>query len=277
MNAPFLYEQIKQKQSFLCIGLDSEFERLPHHIVQTDDPQFEFNKQIIDATHDLAIAYKPNIAFYEALGNKGWLSLRKTVEYIRENYPGIFLIADAKRADIGNTSRMYAKTFFELFDFDAVTVSPYMGSDSIAPFLEYNNKWTIILALTSNEGARDFQLLYDNILDHYVFDYIIEKSMVWCDNPSEKIMFVVGATQTMMLKRIRKLAPEHFFLIPGVGAQGGSLENVVKYGMNKNCGLIVNASRSIIFAGSLGDFAVKARQKAEELQLQMKNYLADCS
>ncbi len=276
MNAASLYQQIEQKQTFLCVGLDSEFERLPQHIQQTDDPQFEFNKQIVDATHDLVIAYKPNIAFYEALGNKGWRSLQRTVEYIREKYPSIFLIADAKRADIGNTSRMYAQTFFELMDFDAVTVSPYMGNDSIAPFLEYENKWTIILALTSNEGARDFQLLYDNILDNYIFDYVIEKSMNWCDNSSEKIMFVVGATQTMMLKRIRKLAPGHFFLIPGIGAQGGDLENVVKFGMNKKCGLIINASRSIIFAGSLGDFAAKARQKAQELQLQMKECLINC-
>lgn len=264
-----LFEQIKAKQSFLCIGLDSDFEKLPKHLLNSEFPVFEFNKQIIDETAKYTVAYKPNLAFYESLGLAGWRSLEMTVEYIRDNFPEIFIIADAKRGDIGNTSKLYAKAVFEKMDFDAVTVAPYMGEDSVKPFLTYENKWVILLALTSNKGADDFQYFTENGLR--LFEKVLEKSQEWGN--SENMMYVVGATRAEMLSDVRKIAPNHFLLVPGIGAQGGSLHEVAKYGMNRHCGLLVNSSRAIIFADSSENFAKIAGAKAKEVQEEMQNLL----
>ena len=263
MTKQELFNQIIKKESFLCVGLDADLEKIPGHLLELDDPIFEFNKQIIDATKDYCVAYKPNLAFYESLGVKGWESLQKTMEYIPSD---IFTIADAKRGDIGNTSRMYAKTFFEYFNFDSVTVAPYMGNDSVSPFLEFSNKWVILLAATSNVGGLDFQ--YKKIEGgKRVFEEVLEKSLEWGDE--ENLMYVVGATRAEMLSDVRAIVPNAFLLVPGVGAQGGSLEEVVKYGMNDTCGLLVNSSRGIIYAGSGNDFASAAGKKSKELQSQM--------
>jgi len=265
-----LVNQIKLKESFLCIGLDSDIQKIPKFLLDLKDPIFAFNKAIIDKTASYAISYKPNVAFYEALGKKGWESLEKTAWYIKENYPEIFLIADAKRGDIGNTSSQYAKAFFENLPFDAITVAPYMGSDSVKPFLEFDNKFVILLALTSNEGAADFQY-YENNEFIFLFEYVIKTSQKWADK--EKIMYVVGATRAEMLQQIRKIASEHFLLVPGVGTQGGSLEDVVKYGLNSNCGLIVNSSRAIIFASQEEDFDTKSEEAAKQIQQEMRKLL----
>jgi orotidine-5'-phosphate decarboxylase len=263
MTKQELFNQIIKKESFLCVGLDPDLEKIPVHLLELDDPIFEFNKQIIDATKDYCVAYKPNLAFYESLGVKGWESLQKTMEYIPNN---IFTIADAKRGDIGNTSRMYAKTFFEHFNFDSVTVAPYMGIDSVSPFLEFSNKWVILLAATSNIGGLDFQ--YKKVEGgKRVFEEVLENSLEWGNE--ENLMYVVGATRAEMLSDVRAIVPNAFLLVPGVGAQGGSLEEVVKYGMNNTCGLLVNSSRGIIYAGSGNDFASAAGKKSKELQSQM--------
>jgi len=259
--------EIVKKETFLCIGLDSELERIPTFLLEKEDPVFEFNKQIIDATHDLVVAYKINTAFYECRGLKGWESLQKTVDYLK-TYPEVIVIADAKRGDIGNTSKQYAKAFLKELDFDAITIAPYMGIDSVSPFLFYENKWVILLALTSNEGANDFQFNYLPDSQEYLYEQVIRKSSDWGNK--QNMMYVVGATQAEHLKRIRKLIPKHFLLVPGVGAQGGKLEDVAKYGMNKNCGLLVNSSRGIIFAGTDANFANMAREQAFEIQLEMK-------
>jgi len=269
MTREDLFEQIQKKQSFLCIGLDTDLQKIPSHLLNTNDPIFEFNKQIIDATHDLCVAYKPNIAFYESMGASGWNSLKKTLEYIPKE---IFTIADAKRGDIGNTSKMYAKTFFETYNFDSVTVAPYMGSDSVKPFLDFDGKWAIVLALTSNQGGLDFQLLKDED-NEMLYQKVLKKVHTYGQN----IMFVVGATRAEALKEIRKIAPDNFLLVPGVGAQGGSLEEVAEYGMNSHCGLLVNSSRGIIYASSSQDFAQAARQKALELQAEMSEMLKNAS
>lgn len=274
MDSRQLFENIKRKKSFLCIGLDTDITKVPRIVMDAEYPLFEFNKRIIDATADVTIAYKPNIAFYESLGAAGWINLELTAAYIREKYPDIFVIADAKRGDIGNTSTMYAKAFFEKNDFHAVTVSPYMGEDSVKPFLAYPEKWIILLALTSNAGAFDFQLMKEEGSQKRLFEKVIEQSSKWGN--TDNMMYVVGATKAEMLADIRKLIPDHFLLIPGVGAQGGSLEDVVKYGMNKQCGLIVNSSRAIIYADCTDRFAVVARQQAllvqQEMQALLKQY-----
>jgi len=263
MTKQELFNQIIKKESFLCVGLDADLEKIPDHLLELDDPIFEFNKQIIDATKDYCVAYKPNLAFYESLGVRGWESLQKTMDYIPSD---IFTIADAKRGDIGNTSKMYAKTFFEYFNFDSVTVAPYMGNDSVSPFLEFKNKWVILLAATSNVGGLDFQ--YKKIEGgKRVFEEVLEKSLEWGNE--ENLMYVVGATRAEMLSDVRAIVPDAFLLVPGVGAQGGSLEEVVKYGMNDTCGLLVNSSRGIIYAGSGNDFASAAGKKSKELQSQM--------
>jgi len=269
MTREYLFEQIQKKQSFLCIGLDTDLQKIPSHLLNTDDPIFEFNKQIIDATHDLCVAYKPNIAFYESMGASGWNSLKKTLEYIPNE---IFTIADAKRGDIGNTSKMYAKTFFETYNFDSVTVAPYMGSDSVKPFLDFDGKWAIVLALTSNQGGLDFQLLRDED-NEILYQKVLKKVQTYGNN----IMFVVGATRAEALVEIRKIVPDNFLLVPGVGAQGGSLEEVAEYGMNSHCGLLVNSSRGIIYASSSQDFAKVARQKSLELQNKMSEMLKNAS
>jgi orotidine-5'-phosphate decarboxylase len=278
MNRQQLFDLIKEKSSFLCVGLDSDITRIPSHLKKEPDPVFTFNKQIIDQTHDLAIAYKPNIAFYESLGPKGWESLAKTMDYLAPLREKLFLIADAKRGDIGNTSKQYARTFFEKeaagLDFDAVTVAPYMGSDSVEPFLGYPDKWVILLGLTSNKGAYDFQLKKldgENGNQKALYEEVLEESQNWGD--ADQMMYVVGATKAFRLNDIRESIPEHFLLIPGVGAQGGSLEEVASYGMTKHCGLIVNASRSIIFAEDSPDFAQAARKEALKLQQEMKKLL----
>jgi len=265
MTKAELVENIKQKQSFLCIGLDTDITKIPQHLLTEEDPIFEFNKQIIDATHDLCVSYKPNMAFYETEGVNGWISLEKTINYINKNYPNIFTIADAKRGDIGNTSKMYAKAFLEKMNFDAITVAPYMGEDSVTPFLEYKNKWVILLALTSNKGAFDFQTLVTE--NKMLFQQVLETSKKW-GNP-DTMMYVVGATKAEMLGDIRKIIPDSFLLVPGVGAQGGSLQEVAKYGMNKECGLLINSSRGIIYASNGNDFATKAREEAKKLQEEM--------
>lgn len=269
MNHKDLFEKIAQKKSFLCVGLDSEKEKIPAFLAKSKDPVFEFNKRIVDSTSDVTVAYKLNVAFYECNGLKGWSSLEATAEYIRKNYPDIFLIADAKRGDIGNTSRMYAKTFLENMPFDAVTVAPYMGEDSVTPFLSYKSKWAIILALTSNKGADDFQYHSDDGIK--LFQRVLTVSQKWGN--LDNIMYVVGATHPEMLTHIRKLVPDHFLLVPGVGAQGGSLGEVAKYGLNSRCGLLVNSSRGIIFAGDGKDFDKVAGVKAKELKEEMEKYL----
>ena len=264
-----LIEQIQLKKSFLCIGLDVDLTKIPQHLLQTEDPIFEFNKAIIDATHDLCVSYKPNTAYYEAEGLKGWQSLQKTIEYINSKYPEIFTIADAKRGDIGNTSTMYAKAFLEDLNFDSVTVAPYMGKDSVEPFLAFENKHTILLALTSNEGAFDFQTKLSN--DKEIYKHVLETSKSWKN--SQNLMYVVGATKAEYFTEIRQLVPDSFLLVPGVGAQGGSLQEVCKYGMNANVGLLINSSRGIIYASNGFDFAEKARVEALKLQKEMEEIL----
>src|SRR5688572_16701523 len=267
MNKQQLISEIKSKRSFLCVGLDTDITKIPLHLLNEADPIFEFNKAIIDVTKDYCVAYKPNIAFYESLGATGWESLRKTLEYIPDN---IFTIADAKRGDIGNTSTMYANTFFKQYSFDAVTIAPYMGADSVTPFLEFKNKWAILLALTSNTGALDFQM--DQLKNGArVFENVIFKSQRW--GTPENMMYVVGATRGELFADIRKIIPDHFLLVPGVGAQGGSLEDVCKYGMNSSCGLIVNSSRNIIYASSGSDFTARARSEAQKIQKEMEHLL----
>ena len=266
MTREDLFEQIQKKQSFLCIGLDTDLQKIPPHLLNTDDPIFEFNKQIIDATHDLCVAYKPNIAFYESMGASGWNSLKKTLEYIPKE---IFTIADAKRGDIGNTSKMYAKTFFETYNCNALTIAPYMGSDSVKPFLTYPDRWAVVLAMTSNQGAKDFQFIESENIP--IFESVVRKCIEW--GTPENLMFVVGATRSEDIAKIRKLAPEHFFLVPGVGAQGGSLDEVVKYGMNSDCGLLVNSSRGIIYADTSEDFKVGAKKEASKIQSAMEEHL----
>jgi len=269
MTTQQLYEQILQKKSFLCVGLDPDLSKIPPHLLETEDPIFEFNKAIIDATHDLTVGYKPNTAFFEAYGIKGWLSLQKTINYINDNYPDIFTIADAKRGDIGNTSSMYAKAFFEDLNFDSVTVAPYMGKDSVQPFLAFENKHKIMLALTSNEGAFDFQTLIVNGKELY--KQVLETSKTWKN--SENLMYVVGATKAEYFTEIRKIVPNSFLLVPGIGAQGGSLSEVCKYGMNDKVGLLVNSARAIIYASKGTDFAEKAREEALKVQQEMEQIL----
>jgi len=271
MDSNTLFSNIKKKKSFLCVGLDSDIEKIPAALHREKDPVFRFNKEIIDATNEYVVAYKPNIAFYESRGADGWISLENTVEYIRSKYPEIFLIADAKRGDIGNTSRMYAKTFFEHLDFDAITVAPYMGEDSVSPFLEYPDKWVILLALTSNRGANDFQFSVDREDKTRLFEKVLQRSSGW--GTENNMMYVVGATKAEMLRDIRKIIPDHFFLVPGIGAQGGSLEDVAEYGINNKCGLIVNSSRGIIFADNSDKFAQKAGEKAKTIALEMSTIM----
>ena len=266
MNKQQLIDNIRRKQTFLCVGLDTDIKKIPQHLLREDDPVFAFNRAIIDATADLCIAYKPNLAFYECLGTKGWQALEKTVRYLREHHPDQFIIADAKRGDIGNTSAMYARSFFEDLKVDAVTVAPYMGEDSVTPFLGYDNAWVILLALTSNKGSHDFQLTAD-VQGERLFEKVLRRSQQWAG--PDQMMYVVGATQGRMFEDIRRIAPDHFLLVPGVGAQGGSLEEVCKYGMTKDCGLIVNSSRGIIYADNTENFAAAARQAAQEVQAQM--------
>ncbi len=267
MNAEELFRNIKHKKSFLCVGLDTDYKKIPKLLLHKEYPVFEFNRHIIDATHEFAVAYKPNLAFYEMLGAAGHMSLEMTISYIRENYPDLFIIADAKRGDIGNTSHMYAHAFFKTLDSDAITLSPYMGKDSVSPFLEVDGKWVILLALTSNEGSKDFQQLK---LEggKQLFEEVITKSSQW--GSVNNTMYVVGATKAEALSRIRALIPEHFLLVPGVGSQGGSLQEVAKRGMNDRCGLLVNASRSIIYADVTNKFEDAARQEASNLQAQME-------
>ncbi len=270
MQLKTLISEIHKKQSFLCIGLDVDLEKIPSHLLAHDDPIFEFNKAIIDATHHLAVAYKPNTAFYEAYGLKGWRSLEKTIDYLNENYPDIFTIADAKRGDIGNTSAMYAHAFLNEMNFDSITVAPYMGKDSVEPFLAFENKYTILLGLTSNEGASDFQTKI--LEDTELYKQVLQTSLLW--KHSERLMYVVGATKVEYLTEIRKIIPDSFLLVPGVGAQGGSLEQVCKYGMNDNVGLLINSSRGIIYASKDDDFAMAAAQAAEKLQGKMRRILS---
>jgi len=269
MTRQELINQIKKKKSFLCIGLDTDIKKIPTYLLELEDPIFEFNKQIIDATKDLCVAYKPNIAFYESMGVSGWNSLQKTLDYIPTN---IYTIADAKRGDIGNTSRMYAKAFFENMSFDSVTVAPYMGSDSVTPFLEFKDKWAIVLALTSNKGGLDFQKIEDEN-GKQLFEQVLDTSKEW--GTDENMMYVVGATRAEELLEIREIVPNHFLLVPGVGAQGGSLKDVAKYGLNSDCGLLVNSSRGIIYAGNDVDFAEKANAEAKKLQQEMAVILSE--
>jgi orotidine-5'-phosphate decarboxylase len=272
MTKAELFEQIKRKKSYLCVGLDTDIKKIPKHLLDLEDPVFEFNKAIIDATAEFCVSYKPNIAFYEAMGPKGWESLRKTLDYIPKD---CFSIADAKRGDIGNTSSLYARAFFDKessgLSFDSVTVAPYMGADSVQPFLAFKDKWVILLALTSNIGSQDFQFSELNS-GQKLFEKVLEKSQDWGN--AQNMMYVVGATQTESLIEIRKIVPDHFLLIPGVGAQGGSLEEVSKYGMNKQCGLLVNSSRAIIYASDGEDFAEKASNEAKKVQQEMEKYLS---
>ncbi|MBQ6653091.1 MAG: orotidine-5'-phosphate decarboxylase [Prevotella sp.] len=266
MTRQELIQQIRQKRSFLCVGLDSDPKKMPQCVFDLFDPVYEFNKTIIDATAPYCVAYKPNLAFYEAYGIHGMTAFKKTVKYIKEKHPHHFIIADAKRGDIGNTSKMYARTFFEEYDVDALTVAPYMGEDSITPFLEYEGKWVAVLALTSNKGSQDFQMQEDKF-GYRLFERVVNESQKW--GTTENMMFVVGATQGELIKDVRKYAPDHFLLVPGVGAQGGSLKEVCQYGMTKDCGLLVNASRSIIYACDDDHYAEEAGNKARELQQQM--------
>ena len=270
MTRKELIASIQRKRSFLCVGLDTDIKKIPAHLLQEEDPVFAFNKAIIDATAPYCVAYKPNLAFYESMGVKGWIAFEKTVSYLRENYPDRFIIADAKRGDIGNTSAMYARTFFEEMDLDAVTVAPYMGEDSVTPFLGYEGKWVILLALTSNKGSHDFQLTED-AQGEKLFEKVLRKSQEWAGN--DQMMYVVGATQGKAFEDIRRIAPNHFLLVPGIGAQGGSLEEVCKYGMTSECGLIVNSSRAIIYADATESFAQVAGEKAREVQAQMAQEL----
>ncbi len=270
MNKQELVKQIKEKRSFLCVGLDSDIKKLPACVMECEDPVFEFNKAIIDATAPYTVAYKPNLAFYEATGVKGWISLEKTVQYIKENYPEIFIIADAKRGDIGNTSALYARSFFGEMKVHALTVAPYMGEDSVSPFLSYDDAWVIVLALTSNPGSHDFQLTKDEN-GEMLFEKVLRTSQKW--GSDQNMMYVVGATQGKSFENVRNIVPNHFLLVPGVGAQGGSLEEVCKYGMNDECGLLVNASRAVIFADSSENFATVAGEKAHDYQLQMEKEL----
>jgi orotidine-5'-phosphate decarboxylase len=272
MTKQELFENIQRKKSFLCVGLDTDVNKIPEHLFdESDDPIFAFNKAIIDATADLCVAYKPNLAFYESLGLEGWEILERTVEYIRANYPDQFIIADAKRGDIGNTSAMYARTFFGNMEFDSVTVAPYMGEDSVTPFLTYEGKWVTLLALTSNKGAFDFQFMKDAETGERLFEKVLRTSLGW--GTDENMMYVVGATKAEMLTDIRAIVPEHFLLVPGVGAQGGSLAEVAKYGLNSTCGLLVNSSRQIIYASEEADYAKAARLEAEKVQLEMEQIL----
>ena len=266
MNRQQLINEIFSKKTFLCVGLDTDINKNPEHLKKEEDPIFAFNKAIIDATAPYCVAYKPNLAFYECYGLKGMVAFEKTIKYLKENHPNHFIIADAKRGDIGNTSKMYAQTFFEEYNLDSVTVAPYMGEDSVKPFLEYDGKWVILLALTSNKGSHDFQLTEDQQGER-LFEKVLKKSQEW--GTTENLMYVVGATQGKMFEDIRRIAPNHFLLVPGVGAQGGSLQEVCKYGMTKDCGLLVNSSRGIIYAGKDKDFAEMAAQKAKELQQEM--------
>ncbi|MDR0332653.1 MAG: orotidine-5'-phosphate decarboxylase [Dysgonamonadaceae bacterium] len=270
MTQQQLFQNIQKKQSFLCVGLDTDIKKIPEHLLELDDPIYAFNQAIIDATAPYCVAYKPNLAFYESLGVKGWIAFEKTVAYIKQRYPDQFIIADAKRGDIGNTSEMYARTFFDTVKVDAVTVAPYMGEDSVKPFLIYPEKWVILLALTSNKGSHDFQFVEDN-LGEKLFEKVLRTSQEWGDN--EQMMYVVGATQGKMFEDVRKIVPNHFLLVPGVGAQGGSLEEVCKYGMNSICGLLVNSSRGVIYADNSENFANAAREEAHKLQLEMKEML----
>lgn len=271
MNRQQLISIIRSKKSFLCVGLDSDFDKIPEHLKNSDDPVFEFNRRIIDATMQYAVAYKPNLAFYESRGIEGLMSLQRTMDYLENFRNECFTIADAKRGDIGNTSSQYAKAFFNKpvsgFDFDAVTVAPYMGEDSVSPFLGFDGKWIVLLALTSNKGAFDFQLIEDKT-NEPLFEKVLKTSMKW--GSPENMMYVVGATRAEMLAEIRKTIPDHFLLVPGVGAQGGSLQEVAKYGLNDDCGLLVNASRSIIFASKGEDFELKAKEEAESMQKEME-------
>lgn len=269
MTKQELIAQIREKQSFLCVGLDTDISRIPAHLLSSEDPIFEFNKAIIDATKDFCVAYKPNLAFYECMGIKGWESLRKTLEYIPEN---CFTIADAKRGDIGNTSSYYAKTFFEYLNFDSVTIAPYMGEDSVSPFLEFDGKWAIVLALTSNKGALDFQFTRDSNGEE-LYKKVLQKSATW--GSDENMMYVVGATRAAGIGEVRKLVPNHFFLVPGVGAQGGSLTDVANFGWNKDCGLLVNSSRGILYASNGIDFAEKAKDEARKIQQEMATILRE--
>ena len=266
MTRKELIQQIREKQSFLCVGLDTDLKKIPQHLLAEDDPLFAFNKAIIDATAPYCVSYKPNLAFYEAFGVKGLMAFEKTIKYLKQQYPHHFVIADAKRGDIGNTSAMYARTFFEEYDVDSLTVAPYMGEDSVSPFLGYEGKWVILLALTSNKGSHDFQLT-ESPDGERLFEKVLRRSQQWASD--EQMMYVVGATQGQMFEDIRRLAPTHFLLVPGVGAQGGSLQEVCKYGMTRDCGLLVNSSRGIIYASQGEDFAEAAAQKAQELQQEM--------
>ena len=266
MNKHQLFEQIKKKQSFLCVGLDTDITKIPQELMAMDDPIFEFNKQIINQTAPYAVAYKPNTAFYEVYGSKGWQSLERTIQYIHNNHPDIFIIADAKRGDIGNTSANYARAFFNTLKADALTVAPYMGKDSVEPFLNFENKWVILLALTSNKGSQDFQYLN-------VGERMLQTATTWAS--SEQMMFVVGATHPEELGEIRKLLPDYFFLVPGVGAQGGDLQAVAHNGLNDECGLLVNSSRGILYASNGSDFAVRAGEEAKKLQMQMRELLKE--
>lgn len=277
MTRQELFENIKKKESFLCIGLDTDVDKLPNGIDRSSKGVFEFNKQLIDATHELCVAYKVNTAFYESLGSAGWEALELTVKYIQAVCPHVFTIADAKRGDIGNTSSLYARAFFERMNFDSITLAPYMGADSIIPFLDYKGKWVILLALTSNKGAEDFQMKelampFENGKIK-LFQEVIRTSKKW--GSAENMMFVAGATRPEMLAEVRAVAPDHFLLIPGVGAQGGSLQEVSRYGMNKTCGLLVNISRSILYASKDSDFVLKAKVEAQKVQEEMRKILSD--
>lgn len=271
MTLDKLISEIKRKQSFLCVGLDVDLEKIPAFLKSEDDPIFAFNKAIIDQTHDLAVAYKPNIAFYEAYGLKGWVALQKTIDYLNANHPEILIIADAKRGDIGNTATRYAKAFFEEMQCDALTIAPYMGRDSVEPFLAFDNKFAIMLGLTSNPGSADYQL--QKVGDKYLFETVLEKALTWKN--SQNLIFVVGATKPEYFQAIRKIAPEHFLLVPGVGAQGGDLHSVCKHGFASNCGLLVNSTRGIIYASQAQDFAEAAREKAKALQVDMAQILKE--
>ncbi|MCK4919426.1 MAG: orotidine-5'-phosphate decarboxylase [Bacteroidales bacterium] len=271
MNSRHLLSQIRQKESYLCIGLDTDYNKIPKFLLEFEYPLFEFNKRIVKSTSDIAIAYKPNLAFYESLGSVGWMSLELTVNYIKTHHPEIFVIADAKRGDIGNTSKMYASAFFNHMDFDAITVAPYMGSDSVTPFLQYDEKWVILLALTSNEGSQDFQMQKIASKRRFLYEEVMLKATEWGN--SDQLMFVVGATQSDRIKKLRKLIPNHFLLIPGVGAQGGNLKEISMGGMNSECGIIVNSSRNIIYADDTANFDKVARDKALEIRAEMSTYL----